>query len=161
MNKKMLLVLLVGAMFIIGSSSAFAFGQQHKPGPVPMQDPGKSPQKRFEKMASELGLSDSQKQKFMEREKQLQAEAQSLRAKNKELFGMIQKEMLKDSPDKGSIHNYMEQISKNRLQIEIKRIDQMIALRKEFTPEQKEKLKKIMENHGKKGKRFKKGGNQP
>ena len=105
---------------------------------------GHSSEKRIERFAKALGLTQEQKDQYIKESNKMKDEARNLNAKNKELFGIVEKELLKDSPDKGLIANSIEQIGKNRTKIQISRMNQIIELRKNLTPEQKEKLEKMM-----------------
>lgn len=143
MLKKMSLFLLLGLMLARLTSNALATG--------PFGDRPRSPEKMLERIAQELGLTQEQKEKYLSGAKKVEADAQSLKAKNKELFAAIEKEMVKDNPDGKAIHNYMRQIGQNRTEIQFKRMEQLLQLRKELSPEQKAKFEK-MKGRGRAGK---------
>jgi Spy/CpxP family protein refolding chaperone len=126
------------ALFLVlaFSSTALAFGQ-----PMGRRD---MPEKRIGKLVKELGLTDQQKDNFLAQTKQVEEAAKASFAANKELFGKIQSELQKDSPDSQAIHNHILQINKNRAEIEFKRMEQIIQLRWELTPEQKTKFDSLM-----------------
>ena len=120
-------------------SAAVAFDRPNK---RPMFPPPH--EKMMERMAKDLGLTKEQKAKYTAMAKQLEEESTAMRSKNKEFFDKIGSELAKDSPNRDLLFGYMQQISKNEDQMRLKRMDQMIQLRKELTPEQKAKLEKLM-----------------
>ena len=147
-----------GILVVIGivaglTSGAFAFDFKFKGTPPP------SPEKFIERMAKDLGLSKEQTDKLTAGAKQVEEQAKEMRAKNKELFGQIEKELMKDSPDSKTIYGYMQEIGQNNTQIQFKRMEQIILLRKELNPEQKAKLEKFMQEL--KGRRNKMFGKRP
>ncbi|MFA4967020.1 MAG: periplasmic heavy metal sensor [Candidatus Margulisiibacteriota bacterium] len=136
MIKKGLLILTVIAIM---APMGFAF--QPPPG-----GRGLSAGKMIERIAKEIGLSQEQKEKYLAGAKQVEEEAKAIRAKNKDLFDLIKKELQKDAPDSKSIYGYMQQINQNELQVQFKRMEQIIAMKKELTPEQKAKLDQLMKD---------------
>ena len=146
---------LIIAAIIIGSSSlAFGFGPEPGRGHGEGPEPGKGPEKFIERIGKDLELTKQQQDKLLTEAKQGEKEAGQIRSKNKDLFDKIEKELLKDSPDRDLLHNYIQQISQNNAQMEMKRMDQMIDLRKELTPAQKAKLEKIMKDRKEKEKKM-------
>lgn len=135
MNKRIWLVLLlVGAI----ASGALAFGPGGDRRPP-------SPEEMIGRLAKELNLTAEQKDKFLAGAKQSEAAAKEMMGKNRVIFGEIEKELLKEDPDRNVIHKDIQQISQNDAEIQIQRMDQMIELRKQLTAEQKDKLAKIMQ----------------
>ncbi|MBI5699449.1 periplasmic heavy metal sensor [Candidatus Saganbacteria bacterium] len=110
----------------------------------PPRDKDPMAERMIERMAKDIGLTQQQKDKFLSGAKQIEEEAKEIHSKNKELFDKIEKEILKESPDSKAIYGNMQLISRNMTQIQFKRMDQIIQLRKELTPEQKAKLEKII-----------------
>jgi Spy/CpxP family protein refolding chaperone len=102
------------------------------------------PGKMVERMAKDIGLTKEQKDKFIEGAKKIEEIAKASREKDREIMDKIEAEMVKDSPDTRMIHSYLLQISQNRTEIQFKRLEQMIELRKGLTPEQKTKLEQLM-----------------
>ncbi|HTY13930.1 MAG TPA: periplasmic heavy metal sensor [Candidatus Omnitrophota bacterium] len=149
---------LVIAIVIIGASSlAFAFGPEPggPGGPGGPGDPGRpparDPQKFVERIAKDLGLTKEQQDKLLADAKKTEEETDQLRAKNKDLFDKVEKELLKDSPDRDLLHGYLQQIGQNETQMQIKRMDRMVDLRKTLTPEQKAKFEKMAAENRQKG----------
>lgn len=136
MRKNVLTMMLVVAILAGVSSGALAFGPQRAKG-LPAE-------KMIERMAKDIGLTQQQKDKFLAGAKQIEEEAKDIHSRNREIFDKIEKELLKESPDSKAIYGYMQQISQNNTRIQFKRMDQIIQLRKELTPEQRTKLEKIM-----------------
>jgi Spy/CpxP family protein refolding chaperone len=113
--------------------------------------PGPAAEKRLERITQELGLTKEQKEKYLAGAKQIEEEAKAIRSQNREIFGKIEKEMLKDTADRQAIHNYIQQINQNNAKMQIKRMDQMLDLQKELSPEQKAKISDmIMKRRGRK-----------
>lgn len=130
------------------NTASFALGR----GPGrPFGDPG---ERMMARIVSELGLSRAQKDKYLSMAKALEKEAGTTRSRNRELFDKIGTELAKDSPNRELLFGYMQQISKNEDQIRLKRMDQMIALRKDLTKEQKEKLEGLMKQGRDKAKKW-------
>ncbi len=134
------------ALCLSGGSFAFGKGPGKHPG-----DPG---ERMMGRIVSELGLSQEQKDKYLTMAKTLEEEAKAIRAKNKDLFEKMNKELTKDSPNRDQLYSYLQQISKNEDQIRLKRMDQMIALRKDLTKEQKAKLEDLMKQGREKAKKW-------
>ena len=131
--------ILVITVLAVLSPAAMAFDRPHK---RPMFPPPH--EKMMERMAKDLGLTVEQKEKYSGMAKKLEEESKTMRSRNKEFFDKIGQELAKDSPNRDLLYKYMQQISKNEDQMRLKRMDQMIQLRKELTQEQKAKLEKLM-----------------
>ena len=120
------------------------------PASIAFDRPNKRPmlppphEKMIERITKDLGLTKEQKYKYSNMAKQLEEESKAMRSRNREFFDKIGQELAKDSPNRDLLYKYMQQISKNEDQMRLKRMDQMIRLRKELTPEQKVKLEKLM-----------------
>jgi Spy/CpxP family protein refolding chaperone len=135
MRKNTLIVWLMAMLLLGMAPGAWGFGSQGGRGPAA--------EKRLERIIQELGLTKEQKEKYLAGAKQIEEEAKAIRSQNREIFGKIEKEMLKDTADRQAIHNYIQQINQNNAKMQIKRMDQILELRKELTPEQKTKLEKL------------------
>lgn len=138
MRKSILLAGLAGVLvlsLLAGSAGAWELGWRM----------GRKPtaEKRIEKIVRELGLSQQQKDKYLAGAKKLEEEAKTIRAQNREILGKIEKEVLKEAPDRKAIHDLLGQISRNKAQLQVKRMDQMLDLRSELTPEQKTRFEKL------------------
>jgi Spy/CpxP family protein refolding chaperone len=129
----LIVVLLVGVVLAGFSSGALAFGSR-----------AFSAEKMIDRIASDLGLTKQQKDKLLSGAKQVEEEAKDLHSKNREIYGKIEKELIKDAPDRGVLSDFLQQISQNNAQIHLKRMEQIIELRKELTPEQRTKFEKLM-----------------
>jgi len=116
------------------------------------QRPGQ--QKITDRMAKTLDLTDKQKSDFLNRAKKTEEETKGLLAKNKGLMEKMQAELAKDSPDRNAIHNYVQEIGKNRTEMQFKRLDHMLAFRKQLTPEQQKKFKEMNAQQKKKAKKW-------
>lgn len=101
-------------------------------------------EKRLERLIKNIGLSSAQAGVVLERAKRYEEKTREIASKNKAIFGEIEKEMFNDSPDSRKIHNYVLEINKNRAQIQFNRIEQLIELRKDLTPDQKTNFDKLM-----------------
>ncbi len=143
MNRKYLLFIVVGIIFIGISSQAFALWPMGDKQAAPKN---RRPEKMIERLAKELGLTAQQKDKYVAQEKKIDEERKAVDVTNKEIFNKIEEELLKDNPDRKVIFDHMQQISQNMNQIQLKRMGQIIDLRKELTPDQKIKLENIMKD---------------
>jgi Spy/CpxP family protein refolding chaperone len=143
-GKNILTVLLMMVFLVMVSSGALAFGSA--------AIRGRSIEKFIEKVTKELELTQPQKEKALASAKKIEEEAAEVRSKNRELFDKVEKELLKDSPDRKLLSNYMQQISQNNSRIQLKRMEQIIEFRKELTPKQKAKLEKLMKERSNKRK---------
>lgn len=115
------------------------------------------PEKRMERIAEKLDLTEEQKEKFkalveeQKEEKKVKMKAKREKSeerkaegeKIKDLAKKMKEELRKDAPDRNKIHGYIKQMSEIRTGMQIKRIDSLLELRKSLTPEQKEKFKKM------------------
>ncbi|MDD5382836.1 MAG: periplasmic heavy metal sensor [Candidatus Margulisbacteria bacterium] len=135
-SKKLLVVLLMAVVMAGSSLAAPIFRPSGKREPMA--------ERMIEKMAKEIGLTQQQKDKFLAGAKRIEEEAQQMHSKNKEIFDKIEQELLKESPDSKLIHDCLQQISLNNTQIQFKRMEQIIQLRQDLTPEQKQKFEKLM-----------------
>ena len=144
MIKKVLILSLAVILLAGGALAAFE--------PPPKGRP--SPEKMINRLAKDLDLSSKQKTKLLARAKATEEEAEKINEKNRVLFAEIEKELLKDDPSSKAIHGFMQQLGQNRTQVEFKRMEQMLELRRELTPEQKIKFEKIMQA----GKKHRPGG---
>jgi|SRR3989339_499096 len=135
MRKKVMVLLMIASL----AGGALGFNP-------PPEGKRMNPEKMFEKMAKEVGLTGQQKDKFTAAAKQIEQEARIMRKKNRELFGKVEEEIQKDAPDRKLIQGYVQQINQNNAQIQMGRLEQIIQMRKELTPEQKGKLDQLMKS---------------
>jgi len=143
MGKNLLAILLI-IVFLGSVSWAFpAFGPGDLGfGPPPRRAP--SAEEMMKKITKDLGLTPEQEGKILADVKKVEAEAKTLHEQNKERFDSIEKELLKETPHREMILGSIKKINENNTQIQIGRIDQIIRMRQELTPEQRAKLDKIM-----------------
>ena len=148
MNKKILVLVCAMIVFSGMAANAFTFG--------PRIRSELKQEARIDRLTKEIGLTEGQKEKYLAEAKQIEEETKAIRAKNKDLFAEIEKELLKDNPDTKLIRSKIQEISQNNAQTQFKRIEQLIQLRKELSPEQKTKLEEMIkkgkekiENHKK------------
>lgn len=127
-------------------------GDQQQPPPPPQRPQNQprmgqkpTPEKMIEQLTRELQLTPEQSKKILEEVKKNEEATRALHEKNRELFEQIEKELTEDSPNRGKLLGIVKQVNENDTQIQTGRIDQLIAMRKELTPMQKERMKKIME----------------
>jgi Spy/CpxP family protein refolding chaperone len=138
MKNKILGIMAAAAIIVILSGQAFGFSS-------PLDGKRMNSAKMFEKMAKDIGLTDQQKDKFMAAAKQVEEEAKTAHKKNRELFGKVEEEIQKDAPDRKLIQDYVRQINQNNTQIQLKRLEQIIQMRRKLTPEQKGKMDQLMQ----------------
>ncbi|MCX5748836.1 MAG: Spy/CpxP family protein refolding chaperone [Candidatus Saganbacteria bacterium] len=105
---------------------------------------GPSAEKFVERIAKDLGLTENQKNTLLSGAKQTELEEKDIHSSDKAIFEKIKEELLKDNPDRKTIHECIEQIGQNETKIQIKRMDRMIDMRKMLTPGQRTKLEAFM-----------------
>ena len=82
MRKKVMVLLMIASL----AGGALGFNP-------PPEGKRMNPEKMFEKMAKEVGLTGQQKDKFTAAAKQIEQEARIMRKKNRELFGKVEEEI--------------------------------------------------------------------
>lgn len=90
-----------------------------------------------------LDLTDKQKEKFKAQMEKVERELKPIFEKVKEKTDKLKKELQEDQPDRNAIHEYIKGIDSLRTNMELKRVDSLLELRKTLTPEQREKFKKM------------------
>jgi len=133
--KKVLVGLLVGFM-IVSQVQAMGWRDGKK-------ERGFDRGKMTERVCRELKLSDEQKDKFMNNNKQMQVEMKKHHAEVKNHLEMIRQELKKDSPDRGKISREINKVESINAKIHLKRIDSLLELKKTLTPEQRERFNQI------------------
>ncbi|MFA6430846.1 MAG: periplasmic heavy metal sensor [Candidatus Margulisiibacteriota bacterium] len=136
MNKKILVLACAMIIFSGMAANAFTFGPRIKS--------ELKHETRIDRLAKELGLTEGQKENYLADAKKIEEETKAIRAKNKEIFVEIEKALLKDNPDTKLIRAKIQEISQNNAQTQFMRIEQLIQLRKELSPEQKIKLEEMI-----------------
>jgi len=130
MKGKSWLVLLVMVCMLMGlSSQAQAWWGREKPRKT---------------IARRLELTEGQKKKFEAVEEETKKEMKASQKQIKEIGEKFKAELQKDTPDRNAVHRHIQELSKVRTRMEIKRMDSMLELRKMLTPEQREKFKHMV-----------------
>lgn len=111
-------------------------------GPPPERGP--RPEKMIEKLAKEVELTKEQQAKMLADLKKVEADGQKIREQNRAYFETIKKELVKDNPDSAIIHDSIRKINDNEVKTQIMRIDQLIELRQQLTPQQRQRLDELM-----------------
>ena len=127
LNSKSLILLLV-LIFLAGMVLAAPPPPRH-----PMGD----------RLIKELKLTAEQQAKFKAGDEKLRQASEGSLKKIAELRDKIEKEMEKEEPDRQALHGYIKEIDQLRTDNQIKRMDLLLDLKKELTPEQKEQFKKL------------------
>jgi Spy/CpxP family protein refolding chaperone len=137
MKGKSWLVLLVMVCMLMGlSSQAQAWWGRERSRPAP--------EKVRKTIARRLELTEEQKKKFEAVEEETKKEMKASREKEKQIGEKLKAELQKDTPDRNAVHRHIQEMSKVRTRMEIKRMDSMLELREMLTAEQQEKFKKML-----------------
>jgi len=95
-------------------------------------------------IAKRLGLSEEQKKSFMEREEKIKLDLKKEMEEVKNLESKLKEEIKKDAPDKNTVNNYIKEISAVMSKIQMKRMENLLELKKSLTPEQKVKFNEML-----------------
>ncbi|OGC22696.1 hypothetical protein A2291_01050 [candidate division WOR-1 bacterium RIFOXYB2_FULL_42_35] len=101
------------------------------------------------KMFKTLALTKEQKERFLTERQKMAKEALESRQKNERFRLEMKAELVKDSPDKDRLHKHIREINNNSTELQIKRLDLMLEMRYQLTPEQRVKFKEMVENERK------------
>ncbi len=144
MRKEVFSGLVAAALAISLVSGASALGKMNT-GP---RAEGGRPGFMKEKIAKEIGLTQQQKDAFLQKEQQLEKDVLGLRQENQKMRLWMRQELKKDNPDKASIDRTIEKIGANNTGIQKKRTEYILWMRTQLTPEQREKLNSCFEQKG-------------
>ena len=111
-----------------------------KRGPQPKQA------QAVKKIVTELELTEVQKELFKQHREDMKKETEAHRDKVKKLAESMKEEMAKDEPSQLVIHQTIRQINALNTDMQIKRVDSLLKLRQNLTPEQRQKFKKMLEH---------------
>jgi Spy/CpxP family protein refolding chaperone len=95
-------------------------------------------------IAKRLGLNEEQKKAFVEREEKIRQAIKQEREEIGKLEAKLKDEMKKDNPDKNNVNNYLKEIGAVREKIQMKRMENLLELKKSLTPEQKLKFNEML-----------------
>lgn len=96
-----------------------------------------------------LQLNEEQKQKFMDREEKIRQDAKKEMENIGKLESKLKEEMKKDSPDRNVVNSCIKDISAIRSGIQMKRMENLLELKKTLTPEQKVKFNEMLKKQDK------------
>lgn len=102
---------------------------------------------RSQRLMGVLGLTDEQRERIFAREKDIEKEIAPMRQSITSLRSDINKELSYDSPNNARINDLLDRISVKMTEIQKKKISYMLWVRQQLTPEQKQKLKGLMEQN--------------
>ena len=138
---KMAKVMVVAAAVALVSFAANAYGgegwKDHKNG-----DEG---QRRFDKMAEDLGLTTEQKASLEKQHEATMPQMKALREKMRASREQLKAELDKDTPDKAKLAALVEEMKTLTGEQVQMRIDKVLEMKKILTPEQSAKMKSIMD----------------
>lgn len=100
------------------------------------------------KIAGQLNLTQDQINKALEKEQAVQQDALTRMQENEKMRLAIGQELKKDDPDRAKLNNYIDNISKNRAEIQKKRMEYMLWFKAQLTPEQKQKFSSYFKGMG-------------
>ena len=138
-NKKMITGLMVGLLVVVLASQSLAMGRR----PARPQGPGH--ERMAQGIIKKLDLTDEQKARFKAEQEKMKQAMEASHKKVKELADKMKAELEKDAPDRKKVHAYIDQMSKLRKEMQIRRMDSLLDLRQTLTPEQRSKFKKMLE----------------
>ena len=95
-------------------------------------------------IAKKLKLTDEQKAIFKTNSEKLQREMKAQQEEVKKIAGKLKAELKKDIPDRKSVEAFIRQMSNLRAEMQIKRTESLLDMRKMLTPKQKEKFKNML-----------------
>lgn len=151
MKIKYILVGILAIGLLSGFSPVVAQGEPGfgPPPEGPEMGPGRMrPDKQGgpERLFRDIDLTTEQKTKLLEDRQAMERDLLPSEQKNETIMMKMHEEMIKDKPDQGAIEGYLKEISKNRLNMELKRTDFLLKFWGLLTPEQKEKFRTTEKN---------------
>lgn len=138
MKSKKMVVMLFASMFIL--ASIFVYGVDGF-----CKGNGKLMQKRFEKIAKELNLTDKQKQQIEEHRKKNMEETAAIRREMMEKHRALRKELEKSDTDKANVDRLLKDLKELHGKHLDSMVNRVVEMKQILTPEQFEKMNKIME----------------
>ncbi|MCU0641363.1 MAG: periplasmic heavy metal sensor [Candidatus Margulisbacteria bacterium] len=135
MSKTVKVLALLMIVWLIGSS---AYAAPWWGGRERQKDPGKQ-------LARRLKLTPAQQEQFKSAREKLEKENKPLFDKIKERSEKLRTEMGKDQPDQRAIEQSIKEINGWRTEIELKRVNSLLALKASLTPEQRQEYLKMMQ----------------
>ena len=97
-------------------------------------------------MMLDLGLTGAQKDLINTREADLEKNLLPLKDIIRDLKYQLDSELLLDSPDKAKINDLTDRISDKMTEVQKRKLGFMLWMREQLTPEQKQRLKTLMES---------------
>jgi len=118
---------------LVMASGSWAFGGK------PQAERGKN----YDRIAKQLNLTKEQSEKCKASNEKLQASLKANREEVKQLAEQLKSELQLENPDRNKVHSLIKKISDQRTEMELKRMDSLLEMRKLLTPEQKAKFKEM------------------
>lgn len=138
-------ILVFGLLALMVSQSLAFFG--------PPPDAPRGRDKMFERITRELKLTEEQKAQIKAEMEKDRKDMEKNQAEVKKLAEEMKAELEKDAPDRARIHDLIKKLADKRAEMEIRRMDNLLAMRKLLTPEQREKFKEMARPKQKSGRR--------
>ena len=101
-----------------------------------------------------LDLTKKQEANISALKKSMKKEMVAFRKETKKIRLKMKNELQKDSPNKNLLIAYIKEINKKKTTMQIKRMDYILKIKSQLTPEQKKKFKTLFKNR-KKGRKKK------
>lgn len=136
MRRKKIIRLFVAVFLMAGFSRSFALELT--------ADRGPSNEKRMERIADNLGLTQEQKDRYGSAAKRIDDDTKAIRSKNKELVDKVSTDLFSSSPSRETINVYLQQVAQNNIQLQFERVDLLLQLQQEISADQKAKLQKTI-----------------
>jgi Spy/CpxP family protein refolding chaperone len=150
--KKLQFTVCFGLMLVLFGLSGSALAQRmDRPGPEAgvfgpgAEGVGQRAKDGLQPLVKALDLTADQKNKLLEQEQALKRDTLPNQQKIQTLSLKLEEELSKDQTNRDQIQKLIREISQNRLEIQLKRTDFMLKFREMLTPDQKAKLKILVE----------------
>ncbi|KPJ66099.1 hypothetical protein AMJ44_08975 [candidate division WOR-1 bacterium DG_54_3] len=132
---KVVVGVLVVFLTVVLASEAFAWwGKEKRP----------APEQRSERIAKRLELTEEQKAKFKDQREKMQKYVEGTRDEFRELGKKLKTELEKDNPNRATVQSLIRKIGQKQTEMQLRRMDSLLELRKILTSEQRQKFKKML-----------------
>lgn len=102
------------------------------------------PERSFDRITKKLELTQEQKERFKARNEKMKESLKADQSEVKQLAEKLKSELQQDKPDRSKVHDLIKQISARRTEMELKRMDALLEMRQDLTPEQRVKFKALL-----------------
>ena len=128
-NKMKKLMVLVLVSLVVLSTQSLAWGRRDK--------------HHGKEFLHRLDLNDQQREMFLVKKQQMEERMLSFRQKNERIRIKMREELEKDHPSREKLHRHIRKVNQHRTDMQLKRIDYMLEIIIQLTPEQKIGFKEL------------------